>query len=164
MKRIDTDPNQTNHHIRPIIKFTHQNNRMDIRCCPLSHLMPCNTNLLCCFSGFFRSDALIGTATVKLQPLETACEIHDSFDVSSTKWWGFQRTSAIISLFVCAADGRSQVGRRKNRSENSHPESHIAETSDQRSRKVVDAFVRCGIDRSERLLQFHLSHKIPFHS
>lgn len=31
--------------------------------------------------GFLRSDVLIGTATVKLQPLETACEIHDSFDL-----------------------------------------------------------------------------------
>ncbi|KAG4070001.1 hypothetical protein HA402_013661 [Bradysia odoriphaga] len=34
-----------------------------------------------CFSGFFRSDTLIGVATVKLQPLETSCEIHDSFDI-----------------------------------------------------------------------------------
>nr|XP_029719583.1 LOW QUALITY PROTEIN: coiled-coil and C2 domain-containing protein 1-like [Aedes albopictus] len=32
-----------------------------------------------CFSGFLRSDTLIGTVTVKLQPLETQCEIHDSF-------------------------------------------------------------------------------------
>ncbi|XP_037042405.1 coiled-coil and C2 domain-containing protein 1-like isoform X2 [Bradysia coprophila] len=31
--------------------------------------------------GFFRSDTLIGVATVKLQPLETTCEIHDSFDI-----------------------------------------------------------------------------------
>lgn len=29
--------------------------------------------------GFLRSDTLIGTVTVKLQPLETQCEIHDSF-------------------------------------------------------------------------------------
>lgn len=36
----------------------------------------------CCFSGFLRSDTLLGTVTVKLQPLETQCEIHDSFDVS----------------------------------------------------------------------------------
>lgn len=34
------------------------------------------------FSGFLRSDTLIGTAQVKIQPLETAVEIHDSFDVS----------------------------------------------------------------------------------
>lgn len=34
-----------------------------------------------CFSGFLRSDTLIGTVTVKLQPLETQCEIHDSFPV-----------------------------------------------------------------------------------
>lgn len=33
-------------------------------------------------SGFLRSDVLIGTVLVKLQPLETASEIHDSFDVS----------------------------------------------------------------------------------
>ncbi|PNF27118.1 Coiled-coil and C2 domain-containing protein 1-like [Cryptotermes secundus] len=31
--------------------------------------------------GFFRSDVLIGTATVKLLPLETKCTIHDSFDL-----------------------------------------------------------------------------------
>ncbi|XP_069677643.1 coiled-coil and C2 domain-containing protein 1-like isoform X2 [Periplaneta americana] len=31
--------------------------------------------------GFFRSDALIGTATVKLLPLETKCIIHNSFDL-----------------------------------------------------------------------------------
>nr|XP_023013952.1 coiled-coil and C2 domain-containing protein 1-like isoform X1 [Leptinotarsa decemlineata] len=35
----------------------------------------------CCFSGFFRSDVLIGTVNVKLQPLETQCEIHESFDL-----------------------------------------------------------------------------------
>lgn len=29
--------------------------------------------------GFFRSDNLLGTVTVKLQPLETQCELHDSF-------------------------------------------------------------------------------------
>ncbi|GLV42542.1 lethal (2) giant discs 1 [Carabus blaptoides fortunei] len=31
--------------------------------------------------GFFRSDTLLGTVTVKLQPLETQCELHDSFDI-----------------------------------------------------------------------------------
>ncbi|CAG9854810.1 unnamed protein product [Phyllotreta striolata] len=34
----------------------------------------------CCL-GFFRSDSLIGTVNVKLQPLETACEIHESFEL-----------------------------------------------------------------------------------
>ncbi|XP_062559950.1 coiled-coil and C2 domain-containing protein 1-like isoform X2 [Armigeres subalbatus] len=29
--------------------------------------------------GFLRSDTLIGTVTIKLQPLEVQCEIHDSF-------------------------------------------------------------------------------------
>lgn len=29
--------------------------------------------------GFFRSDSLLGTVTVKLQPLETQCVLHDSF-------------------------------------------------------------------------------------
>lgn len=29
--------------------------------------------------GFFRGDSLVGTATVKLQPLETTCTLHDSF-------------------------------------------------------------------------------------
>ncbi|XP_017876982.1 coiled-coil and C2 domain-containing protein 1-like isoform X2 [Ceratina calcarata] len=31
--------------------------------------------------GFFRSDSLLGTVTVKLQPLESQCELHDSFPV-----------------------------------------------------------------------------------
>lgn len=29
--------------------------------------------------GFLRSDALLGTATVKLLPLETVCTLHDTF-------------------------------------------------------------------------------------
>nr|XP_022918739.1 coiled-coil and C2 domain-containing protein 1-like isoform X1 [Onthophagus taurus] len=41
----------------------------------------CCASELCCFRGFFRSDALLGTVNVKLQPLETQCEIHDSFDI-----------------------------------------------------------------------------------
>ncbi|CAK9825338.1 Coiled-coil and C2 domain-containing protein 1-like [Anthophora retusa] len=42
----------------------------------------CSLNpILCCTnpSGFFRSDSLLGTVTVKLQPLETQCVLHDSF-------------------------------------------------------------------------------------
>ena len=31
--------------------------------------------------GFLRSDTHIGTASMKLAPLETACMIHDSFDL-----------------------------------------------------------------------------------
>ncbi|KAL9925930.1 lethal (2) giant discs 1 isoform 2-T2 [Glossina fuscipes fuscipes] len=31
--------------------------------------------------GFLRSDNLIGTATVKLQPLETKCDVHDTFNL-----------------------------------------------------------------------------------
>ncbi|XP_063914192.1 coiled-coil and C2 domain-containing protein 1-like isoform X1 [Zophobas morio] len=41
----------------------------------------CASNIGCCFSGWFRGDTLIGTAAVKLQPLETQCELHDSFDL-----------------------------------------------------------------------------------
>ncbi|XP_076256972.1 lethal (2) giant discs 1 isoform X1 [Rhynchophorus ferrugineus] len=41
----------------------------------------CASNIISCFSGFFRSDSLIGTVNLKLQQLETQCEIHDSFDV-----------------------------------------------------------------------------------
>lgn len=49
---------------------------------------------LCCYSGFLRSDTLIGTVTVKLQPLETVCELHDSFDVSiANKRWLFKQTT-----------------------------------------------------------------------
>jgi len=49
-------------------------------------LMQCSVfeGVFCC-RCFFRSDTLIGTATVKLLPLETKCTIHDSFDVSSLK-------------------------------------------------------------------------------
>ncbi|XP_063982910.1 coiled-coil and C2 domain-containing protein 1-like isoform X3 [Diachasmimorpha longicaudata] len=42
----------------------------------------CSMNpLLCCTHprGFFRSDNLLGTVTVKLQPLESQCTLHDSF-------------------------------------------------------------------------------------
>ncbi|XP_076767231.1 lethal (2) giant discs 1 isoform X2 [Xylocopa sonorina] len=42
----------------------------------------CSLNsILCCTnsSGFFRSDSLLGTVTVKLQPLETQCVLHNSF-------------------------------------------------------------------------------------
>ncbi|XP_071866478.1 lethal (2) giant discs 1 isoform X1 [Bombus fervidus] len=42
----------------------------------------CSLNsILCCINsrGFFRSDSLLGTVTVKLQPLETQCVLHDSF-------------------------------------------------------------------------------------
>ncbi|KAL3282141.1 hypothetical protein HHI36_005336 [Cryptolaemus montrouzieri] len=35
----------------------------------------------CCFSGWFKSDSLIGVANVKLQQLETQCELHESFDL-----------------------------------------------------------------------------------
>ena len=31
--------------------------------------------------GFLRSDTHVGTASMKLAPLETACLIHDSFDL-----------------------------------------------------------------------------------
>nr|CAH7715364.1 unnamed protein product [Callosobruchus chinensis] len=39
------------------------------------------SDFLYCCSGFFRGDSIIGTVNVKLQPLETHCEIHDSFDL-----------------------------------------------------------------------------------
>ncbi|CAG9769095.1 unnamed protein product [Ceutorhynchus assimilis] len=41
----------------------------------------CASDIFSCFSGFFRSDSLVGTVNLKLQPLETQCEIHDSFDL-----------------------------------------------------------------------------------
>nr|CAD7428817.1 unnamed protein product [Timema monikensis] len=52
--------------------------------------LQCLCNPLCCVGdtnetdssrGFFRGDSLIGTANVKLQPLESKCIIHDSFDL-----------------------------------------------------------------------------------
>ncbi|KAL0113040.1 hypothetical protein PUN28_012340 [Cardiocondyla obscurior] len=42
----------------------------------------CSLNpILCCTHprGFFRSDSLLGTVMVKLQPLESQCVLHDSF-------------------------------------------------------------------------------------
>ncbi|XP_046604869.1 coiled-coil and C2 domain-containing protein 1-like isoform X1 [Neodiprion virginianus] len=42
----------------------------------------CSLNpVLCCTHprGFFRSDSLLGTVTVKLHPLETKCILHDTF-------------------------------------------------------------------------------------
>ncbi|XP_029163018.1 LOW QUALITY PROTEIN: coiled-coil and C2 domain-containing protein 1-like [Nylanderia fulva] len=42
----------------------------------------CSLNpILCCSHprGFFRSDSLLGTVTIKLQPLESQCTLHDSF-------------------------------------------------------------------------------------
>uniref|UniRef100_A0A2M4AEX3 Coiled-coil and C2 domain-containing protein 1-like n=1 Tax=Anopheles triannulatus TaxID=58253 RepID=A0A2M4AEX3_9DIPT len=45
------------------------------RCCSQG----ASNGLFSCFSGFLRSDALIGTVSVKLQPLETQIELHDSF-------------------------------------------------------------------------------------
>ncbi|KAJ8920967.1 hypothetical protein NQ315_015761 [Exocentrus adspersus] len=39
------------------------------------------SDIFCCYSGLFRSDSLIGTVNLKLQPLETQCELHDSFDL-----------------------------------------------------------------------------------
>lgn len=42
----------------------------------------CNSSPCCCFSMIFRSDTLIGTVNVKLQPLETQCTIHDAYNVS----------------------------------------------------------------------------------
>ncbi|KAL1513388.1 hypothetical protein ABEB36_002807 [Hypothenemus hampei] len=41
----------------------------------------CASDIFSCFSGFFRSDSLIGTVNLKLQPLETQCEMHDSFEL-----------------------------------------------------------------------------------
>ncbi|XP_045472005.1 coiled-coil and C2 domain-containing protein 1-like isoform X2 [Harmonia axyridis] len=39
------------------------------------------SDFCCCFSGWFRSDTLLGTVTVKLQNLETQCELHESYDL-----------------------------------------------------------------------------------
>ncbi|XP_054004051.1 coiled-coil and C2 domain-containing protein 1-like isoform X2 [Hylaeus anthracinus] len=59
----------------------------------------CSLNpLLCCThpSGFFRSDSLLGTVTVKLQPLETHCELHDSFPLMD----GRKPTGAKLELKI----------------------------------------------------------------
>lgn len=37
------------------------------------------------FRGFLKSDKLIGTVNVKLQPLDNKCTVHDSYDVSLLK-------------------------------------------------------------------------------
>lgn len=53
------------------------NIRCSVNFCGLSRILP-----ICSFRGFLRADNLIGTVTVKLQPLETKCDIHDTYDVS----------------------------------------------------------------------------------
>ncbi|KAG8305447.1 hypothetical protein J6590_069785 [Homalodisca vitripennis] len=45
------------------------------------HFKKICSNVRVCFRGFFRGDSLIGTALVKLQPLETKCMLHESFDL-----------------------------------------------------------------------------------
>lgn len=89
-------------------------------CCSVSHLLPCtcNTDLLCCFRGFLRSDTLIGTANVKLQPLETTCEIHESFDVSNLSFAFCYKKKILQNTITCILfsfrsqlmDGRKTVG------------------------------------------------------
>ncbi|XP_076625020.1 lethal (2) giant discs 1 isoform X2 [Colletes latitarsis] len=46
--------------------------------------------------GFFRSDSLLGTVTVKLQPLETQCILHDSFPLMD----GRKRTGGKLELKI----------------------------------------------------------------
>uniref|UniRef100_A0A1A9WBI9 C2 domain-containing protein n=1 Tax=Glossina brevipalpis TaxID=37001 RepID=A0A1A9WBI9_9MUSC len=58
------------------VKFEVFSRGCAINCCGLNRILP-----ICCFRGFLRSDNLIGTATVKLQPLETKCDIHDTFNL-----------------------------------------------------------------------------------
>ena len=54
------------------------NSELSLMQCPVFEGVFCCRNL-------FKSDMLIGTAAVKLLPLETKCTLHDSFDVSSLK-------------------------------------------------------------------------------
>ncbi|KAH8367374.1 hypothetical protein KR084_002157 [Drosophila pseudotakahashii] len=61
---------------RHCVKFEIYSRGCSIDCCGLSRKLP-----LCCFRGFLRSDTLIGTVNVKLQPLETKCDIHDTYDL-----------------------------------------------------------------------------------
>ncbi|KAH8276398.1 hypothetical protein KR018_000285 [Drosophila ironensis] len=58
------------------VKFEIYSRGCSLDCCGLSRKLP-----LCCFRGFLRSDTLIGTVNVKLQPLETKCDIHDTYDL-----------------------------------------------------------------------------------
>ncbi|KAH8412356.1 hypothetical protein KR009_001461 [Drosophila setifemur] len=58
------------------VKFEIYSRGCSVDCCGLSRKLP-----LCCFRGFLRSDTLIGTVNVKLQPLETKCDIHDTYDL-----------------------------------------------------------------------------------
>ncbi|RZF33991.1 hypothetical protein LSTR_LSTR006907 [Laodelphax striatellus] len=60
--------------------------RQSIKCEVWSKGLTCSSffswfRCFCNPRGFFRGDTLLGTATVKLQPLETKCTIHDSFDL-----------------------------------------------------------------------------------
>ena len=50
-----------------------------------------------CFRGFFKGDKVLGTVTVKLQPLESVCVLHDSYNVS------FLMPHVQVQQTVCAA-------------------------------------------------------------
>ncbi|XP_034101581.2 coiled-coil and C2 domain-containing protein 1-like isoform X1 [Drosophila albomicans] len=58
------------------VKFEIYSRGCSIDCCGLSRKLP-----VCCFRGFLRSDTLIGSVNVKLAPLETKCDIHDTYDL-----------------------------------------------------------------------------------
>ncbi|KAH8279885.1 hypothetical protein KR054_009470 [Drosophila jambulina] len=80
-ERFKVDIQRTNRQFQRIfkrhgVKLEIYSRGCSIDCCGLSRKLP-----LCCFRGFLRSDTLIGTVNVKLQPLETKCDIHDTYDL-----------------------------------------------------------------------------------
>lgn len=77
-----------------------------------------------CCSGFFRGDALLGTAQVKLQPLETKCVLHDSFDVSVSRDGDRGRRRPRVTGFCLAVAGRSQARGRQSGGEAASAEPH----------------------------------------
>ncbi|KAH8333539.1 hypothetical protein KR059_000633 [Drosophila kikkawai] len=80
-ERFKVDIQRTNRQFQRIfkrhgVKLEIYSRGCSVDCCGLSRKLP-----LCCFRGFLRSDTLIGTVNVKLQPLETKCDIHDTYDL-----------------------------------------------------------------------------------
>jgi len=58
-----------------------------------------NNTHLTVFRGFLKGDKLLGTVSIKLQPLEDKCIYHDSYDVISV----FQ--CFVFTCYLCASSG-----------------------------------------------------------
>ena len=58
-----------------------------------------------CFRGFFKGDKMLGTVTVKLQPLENVCVLHDSYNVSFLVPHVHQAIYAVLFSYTSSVEG-----------------------------------------------------------